>query len=72
MLKQGIVGFESHSISMEDDVTLICEQHCQKSVQIQTAADTGDIFILIPWIIWLILILHDALFQPLCVSIAPV
>lgn len=49
---------------MEDDVTLICEQHCQKSVQIQTAADKGDIFIFLPWIIWLILILHDALFQP--------
>lgn len=49
---------------MEDDVTSICEQYCQKSVQIQTPADKGDIFILLPWIIWLILIISDALFQP--------
>lgn len=64
MWKQGRLGFESHSISMEDDVTSKCEQYCQKSVQIQTAADKGDIFILLPWIIWPILILIDALFQP--------
>lgn len=62
------MGFKSHSISMEDNVTLIYEHHCQKSVQIQTVADKGEICTLLPWIIWLILIHHGALFQP---SVSP-
>lgn len=62
------MGLEAIPLSMEEDVTSICEQYCQKSVQIQIAADKGDMFILIPWIIWPILILIDALFQP---SVSP-